>query len=84
MSNQQPSRLPATAPLKVGVVGIGWAGQQHIKAYKNIDGVELVAVAAMEEDLLASIKADYGIPHTFARWDDLITEFNQRTGVSHE
>lgn len=66
MSNQQP------APLKVGVVGIGWAGQQHIKAYKDIAGVELVAVAAMEEDLLASLKAEYSIPHTFARWEDLI------------
>jgi predicted dehydrogenase len=66
VSNQQP------APLKVGVVGIGWAGQQHIKAYKDIAGVELVAVAAMEEDLLASLKAEYSIPHTFARWEDLI------------
>ena len=36
------------APLKVGVVGIGWAGQQHIKAYKDIAGVELLSVAAME------------------------------------
>ena len=39
------------APLRAGVVGIGWAGQQHIEAYNDIDGVELVAVAAMEEDL---------------------------------
>lgn len=60
------------APLKVGVVGIGWAGQQHIKAYKNIEGVELVAVAAMEQDLLGSLKAEYSIPHTFARWEDLV------------
>ena len=66
MSNQQPETL------KVGVVGIGWAGQQHIKAYKGMDGVELVAVAAMEADLLANLKDEYGIPHTFARWEDLI------------
>jgi predicted dehydrogenase len=59
-------------PLKVGVVGIGWAGQQHIDAYKKIDGVELVAVAAMEEDLLRKIKDEHSVPHTFARWEDLI------------
>lgn len=68
MSKQQAQ----PAPLKVGVVGIGWAGQQHIKAYKDIEGVELVAVAAMEADLLSSLKAEYGIPHTFARWEHLI------------
>ena len=62
MSTQQAQ----PAPLKVGVIGIGWAGQQHIKAYKDIEGVELVAVAAMEEDLLSSLKAEYSIPHTFA------------------
>ena len=60
------------APLRVGVVGIGWAGQQHIEAYKKIDGVELVAVAAMEEDLLRKIKDQYSVPRTFARWEDLI------------
>ena len=43
-------------------MGIGWAGQQHIEAYKNIDGVELVAVAAKEEDLLGSLKDEYGVP----------------------
>ena len=53
MSDHQPSARTASPPLKVGVIGIGWAGQQHIKAYKNMDGVELVAVAAMEPELLA-------------------------------
>ncbi|MBT2596287.1 Gfo/Idh/MocA family protein [Arthrobacter sp. ISL-72] len=61
-----------SATLKVGVVGIGWAGQQHLKAYSNIEGVEIVAVAGMEEHLLAQMTAEYGIPHAFARWEDLI------------
>ena len=61
-----------SATLKVGVVGIGWAGQQHLKAYSNIEGVEIVAVAGMEEHLLAQMKSQYGIPHAFARWEDLI------------
>ncbi len=59
-------------PLRVGVVGVGWAGQQHIKAFHAIDGVEIVAVAGMETELLESIRAEYGIPHGFARWEELV------------
>lgn len=54
-----------SASLKVGVVGIGWAGQQHLEAYSRIDGVEIVAAAGMEEELLASMKEQYSIPHAF-------------------
>ena len=69
MSNQESA---APAPLKVGVVGIGWAGQQHLKAYSGIPGVEIVALAGMEEELLLSLATEYAIPNTFARWEDLI------------
>lgn len=69
MTNQ-PETQPET--LRVGVVGVGWAGRQHLRAYKDMDGVELVALAAMEEDLVRDLKAEYGIPHSFSRWEDLI------------
>lgn len=69
MSIQQQA---TAATLKVGVVGIGWAGQQHLQAYGNIDGIEIAAVAGMEEELLAQIKEEYSIPHAFARWEDMI------------
>ena len=61
-----------SATLKVGVVGIGWAGQQHLEAYSKIDGVEIVAAAGMEEELLAAMKEQYSIPHAFPRWEDMI------------
>jgi predicted dehydrogenase len=67
--NSEQSHAPA---LKVGVVGIGWAGQQHLKAYSNIPGVEIVAVAGMEADLLRSLQAEYTIPHAFLRWEDML------------
>lgn len=60
------------ARLRVGVVGIGWAGQQHLKAYSAIPGVEIIAVAGMEEDLLRTLQAEYGIPHALTRWEDLL------------
>ena len=58
--------------LKVGVVGIGWAGQQHLEAYSKIDGVEIVAAAGMEEELLTAMEAQYSIPNAFARWEDML------------
>ena len=58
--------------LRVGVVGIGWAGQQHLKAYRNIEGVEIVALAGMEAELLSQLQSEYDIPHTFAKWEEMI------------
>lgn len=68
--SQQPEEQPAV--LRVGVVGVGWAGRQHLKAYRDLDGVELVAVAGMEEDLVRDLKAEHGIPFSFSRWEDFI------------
>lgn len=58
--------------LKVGVVGIGWAGRQHLRAYANSEDVEIMALAGMEPDLLAELRDEYGIPHAVPRWEDLI------------
>lgn len=37
------------SPLRAGVVGLGWAGQQHMNAYVSHPDVELVAVAGLED-----------------------------------
>lgn len=65
---------PATQAtmIRVGVIGIGWAGQQHIAGYLAQPNVEVVAVAGKEEDLLASLGREYGIPHLFERWEELL------------
>jgi predicted dehydrogenase len=58
--------------VNVGVVGVGWAGQQHIKAYSEIEGVTLTAVAGLEEETRAELAAEFGIEHSVARWEDLL------------
>ncbi|WP_314192354.1 Gfo/Idh/MocA family oxidoreductase [uncultured Arthrobacter sp.] len=68
--SKQHSAQPET--LKVGVVGLGWAGQQHLKAYTKLEGVQVVAIAAMEQDLLKQFQAEYSIPHAYSRWEDMI------------
>lgn len=66
------SKQSTPAPLRVGVVGLGWAGQEHLKAYQNIPGVEVIGIAGMEADLLAKLKQEHDIPYAFGRWEDLV------------
>lgn len=79
MSNRQSNRPqsaaleePRVEELRVGVVGIGWAGQQHLKAYSSIEGVRIVSLAGMEQDLRDSLQAEYSIPNAFADWKEML------------
>ncbi len=56
----------------MGVVGLGWAGQQHVEAYEGIEGVEVVALAGKEADLLAALGAAHHVPGLFPGWEELI------------
>ncbi|MFN3923445.1 MAG: Gfo/Idh/MocA family protein, partial [Pseudarthrobacter sp.] len=67
-----PGEEPGSKELRVGVVGIGWAGQQHLMAYNGLDGVRIVALAGMEQDLRDSLQAEYAIPNAFADWKDML------------
>lgn len=77
----QPTTTPAeastdaetpSAPIRAGVVGIGWAGQQHMAAYDAAPGVELVAIAGMEDDVRAELAATYGIEATYRDWESMV------------
>ncbi len=67
-----PSGEAPANELRVGVVGIGWAGQQHLKAYEALEGVRIVSLAGMEQDLRDSLQAEYSIPNGFADWKDML------------
>ena len=54
------------------MVGIGWAGQQHIKAYAALEGVELVGIAGLEDEPRRALASEYGAAHDVARWEDLL------------
>jgi predicted dehydrogenase len=73
MSLEQP-RSPLT-PLRAGVIGLGWAGRQHMAAYDAEAGVDLVAIAGMEADQLQALGEQYGVApeHRYANWQDLLS-----------
>lgn len=64
---------PAT-PLRVGVVGLGWAGRQHLQAYQQIDGVEVVSLAGKEAELLAELGTTHRVTNLFGSWEQLLAQ----------
>ena len=59
-------------PLRVGVVGLGWAGQQHMERYAARPDVQLVGIAGLEEDQRAELAQRYQVPLAVADWQELI------------
>jgi predicted dehydrogenase len=58
--------------LRVGVIGLGWAGRQHIAAYAALPGVRVVAIAGLEDSVRGELAARYGIERPVERWEDLL------------
>jgi predicted dehydrogenase len=63
-------------PLRVGVIGLGWAGQQHMDGYAQAADADLVALAGMEAAQLASLGDRYGVAqdHRFGDWRELLDQ----------
>lgn len=58
--------------LRVGVVGLGFGGETHLKAYKQLPNVEVVGLAGLEEDRLAYLGNTYEVPHLYRHYEDLL------------
>ncbi|TXN32688.1 Gfo/Idh/MocA family protein [Lacisediminihabitans profunda] len=65
---------PTTAPteLRVGVIGLGFAGTTHLDAYTALPGVTVVALAGQEESRLAELGRTRGVPNLYHDWQDLV------------
>lgn len=61
-------------PLRAGVIGLGWAGQQHMDAYAALPGVELVAIAGMEDGPRAELGEKYGVERRYRDWKELVAD----------
>ncbi len=58
--------------IRVGVIGVGWAGRQHLAAYDALAGVRVGALAGLEEPARSALAAKHGVEHEVARWQDLL------------
>ncbi|NDJ63003.1 MAG: Gfo/Idh/MocA family oxidoreductase [Chloroflexi bacterium] len=60
-------------PLRVGVVGVSWAGQRAIEAFQAQPNVEVVAIADPDETRTSAVTTKYQIPYAYADYNDLVT-----------
>lgn len=58
--------------IKVGIIGVGQIGKHHIENYKRIGGVEIVAVADINEAEAKRVASLYGIPYAYTNFRDLL------------
>jgi predicted dehydrogenase len=57
--------------LRVGVIGVGVQGEQHLKCFRADGRVELAAACDRNADLLAQRQAQYEIAETFADYQEM-------------
>ncbi len=62
----------SSTPLRAGVIGLGWAGETHVKSFKALPGVEVVAIAEPNAGRRDEIASAYNIPFSFANYEDMI------------
>ena len=62
----------ADKPLRVAVIGLGWAGVTHVENYAAIPDVRVVAIASQERDKMADVARRFDVPAEFSSWEDLV------------
>jgi predicted dehydrogenase len=58
--------------IRFGVIGVGWAGQQHLAAIDELPDVEATAIAGLEQPTRSALAERYGIDRQVDRWEDLL------------
>jgi predicted dehydrogenase len=65
----------APTPLRVGLVGAGGNTRlRHIPGLRAVPDVEIVAVCNRRTSSTEAVAGEYGIPRTFATWEDLVAD----------
>jgi predicted dehydrogenase len=59
-------------PIRIGLVGAGQRGQQHLDNYQQVPGAEVVAVADIDEALAQRVAARFKIPHVYTDYRELL------------
>ena len=60
--------------LNIGIIGCGWAGEQHIRAYSSLSGVKVLAVADINEERARGLARKWGINTWYRDYRDLLED----------
>src|SRR5688572_25642007 len=59
-------------PIRIGLIGAGQRGQQHLDNYQHVPGAEIVAVADINESLPRRVADQFKIPHVYTDYRELL------------
>jgi predicted dehydrogenase len=59
--------------LRVGVIGLGWPGTEHLKNYKRLSGVTVTALCDLQKGLLAERATEHDVPRTYTSYKRMLT-----------
>lgn len=62
---------PETPPLRAALIGCGFFARNHLHAWRQLEGVEIVALCDADAQRLAETAAMFGIARTYASADAL-------------
>ena len=58
--------------IKIGLIGAGGIAQTHMRALKEVEGIEVVAVCDLIKERAESTARKYGVPHIFTNYHDVL------------
>jgi predicted dehydrogenase len=58
--------------IRVGIIGVGQIGKAHVDRYARVPDAEMVAVADINEAEAQRVAAQYGIPHAYSDFRQLL------------
>jgi predicted dehydrogenase len=58
--------------IKIGIIGVGLIGKQHLEFYSKIPGAEVVAAADINETELRNVADKYKIPDTYTDFHKML------------
>jgi predicted dehydrogenase len=66
------STTPHSGPIRVGVIGLGFAGKTALHCYATLPNVQIIALAGQEEERLAQLGTTFAIPHLYHEYEALL------------
>jgi predicted dehydrogenase len=57
---------------KIGIIGVGQIGKNHLRKYRDIDSVEVVAASDVNADELTRVANEFSIPNTYTDFRELL------------
>jgi len=71
--------------IRCGVIGLGWFGEHHVDALKELPMAEVIAVCTRRPDRVKEVAEKYGVPKAYTNYHDLLADndIDMVTVVTH-